>query len=152
MLVKKKTYRSHELVASGNWNPEKILILINEKEIFYLLEYSKEYFFTKETEVYEIILDENKNEFIKPENMASLFNLIGDACFYNFMARKINVSGRQEFFNKKGKDLIWRISGEIYYPLLDDNEIKIDKEPVIIEGQNTIYNITGLGEVFLLKI
>ncbi len=84
--------------------------------------------------------------------MASPFNLIGDACFYNFMARKINVSGRQEFFNKKGKDLIWRISGEIYYSLLDDNEIKIDKEPVIIEGQNTVYNITGLGEVFLLKI
>ena len=152
MLIENKVYKSQELVATGSGNPEKLLLLINEKEILYFPEYSKEYFFDQDTAVYEIILDENKNEFIKPENMASPFNLIGDACFYNFMARKINVSGRQELFNKKGKDLIWRISGEIYYSLLDDNEIKIDKEPVIIEGQDTVYNITGLGEVFLLKI
>ena len=152
MLIENKVYKSQELVATGSGNPEKLLLLINEKEILYFPEYSKKYFFDQDTAVYEIILDENKNEFIKPENMASPFNLIGDACFYNFMARKIRISGKQEFFNKRGKDLIWVISGEVSYYLSGENEIKIENKPVILEGQNTVYSITGQGEVFLLKI
>ena len=56
MLFEKKIYKKNYPVVSGEGNPETILFLIEEKDILYIPEYSKEYSFPKDTEVYEIIL------------------------------------------------------------------------------------------------
>lgn len=152
MIFKKKLYKENEFVVSGEGNPEMILLLINEKEILYIPEYSKEYFFTQDTEVYEIVMDKERTILTKPENMASPFNLTGDACFYNFMARKIKISGEQEFFNKKGKDLLWLISGELNFEIIGRKKEKFGNAPLIFEEEGGTFKITGQGEMFLLNL
>ncbi len=152
MKIEKKIYQKDQPVATGEGNPEKLLLLIESKEVVYFPEYSKEYFFSQDTKVFEIVFDESKKNYSRPENMASPFSLTGDACFYNFMARKIKISGEQEFFNKKGKPLLWLISGDLQYKKAGENSKKLENTPVFLEEENTVYSITGNGEVFLLKI
>ena len=152
MYIEKKIYLKDDPVTTGKGNFEKILLLVDEKEVLYIPEFSKEYSFPKDTLVHEILLGNSKRELNKPENMASPFFLSGDACFYNFMARKIMISDEQSFFNKRGKDLLWKISGDLYYSFSGKDKRKLDSNPVFLEGQNTVYNITGHGEVFLLKL
>jgi len=152
MLFEKKIYKKDQLFVSGEGNPEMILFLIEEKDILYIPEYSKEYSFPKDTEVYEIILSQSEENISKPENMASPFILTGDACFYNFMARKIKVSGEQELFNKKGKDLIWLTSGDLSLESSGEEKKKLTDSPVVIKEEGIVYKLTGQGEVFLLKI
>ncbi len=152
MLFEKKIYKKNYPVVSGEGNPETILFLIEEKDILYIPEYSKEYSFPKDTEVYEIILGQREENISKPENMASPFILTGDACFYNFMARKIKVSGEQELFNKKGKDLVWLTTGSLYLEIEEKEKIRLTDLPIVINEEGLVYKLIGQGEVFLLKI
>ncbi len=152
MNIEKVIYKKDQWVTKGEGNPEKILLLNKEKDIIYFPEYSKPYSFSKDTEVFEITLGEKIKSSTQPDNLASPFSLTGDACFYNFMARIIKVSGKQEFYNKRGKDILWLVSGEIYLEKDNEEKVKIGNSPIIIREKEINYNIAGEGEVFLLKI
>lgn len=150
-MFKRKLYKSNQPVVLEDGNLERVLLLIEEKEILYIPEFSKEYSFQKDTEVFEIILTEKAEKNIKAENMASPFFLTGDACFYHFMARKIKISQEQELYNKKGQDILWLVYGDLYLEKPGQEKRKFGDVPFIIEETGIVYKIVGQGEIFLLK-
>ncbi len=152
MLIEKKTYRKGQAVTSGQGNPEMIFLLIKEKDILYAPEYAKEYSFDEDTELFEIVLDPDKKEFIRPENMASPFLLCGDACFYKFLTRKINISGQEDFYKKKGRDLLWKLEGNLNLVEEDGSQTEIDDWPLVFAKNDVNYSLKGQGQVFLIKL
>lgn len=152
MLIEKKNYKKGQPITSGQGNPETLFLLIKEKDILYAPEYAKEYSFEEDTEVFEIVLDPEKKEFLKPENMASPFLLCGDACFYKFLTRKINISGKEDFYNKKGSDLLWKLEGNLTLLEEDGSHTEVTDWPLIFAKNDTNYSLKGQGQVFLIKL
>lgn len=152
MLVEKKLYKKGQAVTDGQGNPEMLLLLLEEKDILYVPEYAKEYSFDEDTELFQIVLEPEKTEFFKPDNMAAPFLLCGDACFYKFLTRKVSVSGEEAFYNKRGKDLLWKLDGNLTLIEEGQPDIEITEWPTIYEKEDSSYKIKGQGQLFLIKL
>ncbi len=150
--LQKKTYASGETVAKENNQQENILFLTSDPDVLYVPAYAAAFAFDTETTVFELSLPGKSKSMPQPDNPASPFYLTGDACFYNFMARKIKVNETISFYHKKGTDFLWLLSGNITLEA-DGQQQKMEKNQlVLIEKNDTAYEIAGNGEIFLLKL
>lgn len=150
--IKKKNYAAKENVVDGTGNPEKVLFIKGHGEAIYIPENSQIYFFEEETLVYEVVL---KKTFLKSQqaiNLASPFSLVGDACFYNFMVRKIKIDLSLNLYNNKNTDILWMISGDLELKKDGGKMEFLPETPFIMEKTSSEYEICGKGEMFLLKL